>query len=245
MVKIKHYSKILLIQINYLDLRWIIINLNRTMLGFNRVKQTIGQLDLLLEKLDECTLLYKSGIRNYLEGNSDEFKRNTEQIMSLREEATNIRRDIQSHLYSHSLMAERRADILQLIGQLDRIINLLYKNLLQYEIEVPFVPSELAIDFLKLVELSSFSVDMMVQASKDYFRAPKSVSDKISRIYYFEKEASHLAQQIKRKVFHELEQLKQSQKIHLRYFTLHVEQIAEESMRGADMLSLMIVRQNV
>ena len=210
----------------------------------NKVKQTIDQLDVFFETLNECTSIYKKGIRNYLEGNSVEFAQNIENITRLRESSTETRRTIESNLFTHSLLADRRVEILQLLEHLDHIITQLYKNLLQYEIEVPFIPSELSFDFLKLVELSSLSVNMIVDASKDYFRTPQLVNEKIYRIYYFEKEVGQLAQNIKRKVFHEMENLKLSQKIHLRYFTLHVEEIAEESMKTADLLSLMLVRQN-
>ncbi len=214
------------------------------MFGINKVKQTIDQLDVFFETLNECTSIYKKGIRNYLEGNSVEFSQDIENITHLRGSSTETRRTIESNLFTHSLLADRRVEILQLLEHLDRIVTLLYKNLLQYEIEVPFIPSELSFDFLKLVELSSLSVNMIVDASKDYFRTPQLVNEKIYRIYYFEKEVGQLAQNIKRKVFHEMENLKLSQKIHLRYFTLHVEEIAEESMKTADLLSLMLVRQN-
>ena len=52
------------------------------------------------------------------------------------------------------------------------------------------------------------------------------------------------AQTLKRRVFHEMENLKLSQKFHLRYFTLHVEELAEEAVKVADLLSIMVVKQN-
>ena len=55
---------------------------------------------------------------------------------------------------------------------------------------------------------------------------------------------SKLAQSIKRKVFHEMDNFKLSQKFHLRYFTLHVEELAEEAVRVADHLSIMVTKQN-
>lgn len=215
------------------------------MFGYRRVEKTIVQLDTFLDKMDECILYYKNGIRDYLEGNSEQFQQNISNLEVLRNETTEIRRNIENELYHHSLMADRRAEILQLLEHLDLIISQLYKYLMQYDIEVPFFPSELAVDYLKLVELSSLAVSTIVEASKDYFRAPKMVNDKIHRIYYFEKEVSQLAQSIKRKVFHEMANFKLSQKIHLRYFTLHVEEIAEESMKTADLLSLMLIRQEI
>ena len=213
------------------------------MFGRNKVNQIIADLDQFIDKMDECVLLYKNGIRNYLEGNSQAFADNIKGVMTIRESTTDLRRNIENSLYSYTLVSENRVDILQLLEHMDMIVGQLYKNLVQYEIEIPFFPSELNVEFLKLVELASLSVETTAQAIRDNFRSPQLLQEKIHRIYYYEKEADKLAQAIKRKVFHEMENFKLSQKIHLRYFTLHVEQIAEEAMKAADLLSVLAVKQ--
>ena len=213
------------------------------MFGHNKVKEIITELDQFIDKMDECVLIYKNGIRNYLEGNSQAFNDNIQSIMTIRDTTTDLRRSIENDLYSNTLIAGSRIDILQLLEHMDMIVGQLYKNLVQYEIEIPFFPSELNIDFLKLVELASLSVEITAQAIRDHFRSPQQLTEKIHRIYYYEKEAEKLAQTIKRKVFHEMDNFKLSQKIHLRYFTLHVEQIAEEAMKAADLLSVLAVKQ--
>ena len=205
------------------------------MFGRNKVNQIIADLDQFIDKMDECVLLYKNGIRNYLEGNSQAFADNIN--------TTDLRRNIENSLYSYTLVSENRVDILQLLEHMDMIVGQLYKNLVQYEIEIPFFPSELNVEFLKLVELASLSVEITAQSIRNHFRSPQLLQENIHRIYYYEKEADKLAQAIKRKVFHEMENFKLSQKIHLRYFTLHVEQIAEEAMKAADLLSVLAVKQ--
>ena len=213
------------------------------MFGRNKVNQIIADLDQFIDKMDECVLLYKNGIRNYLEGNSQAFADNIKGVMTIRESTTDLRRNIENSLYSYTLVSENRVDILQLLEHMDMIVGQLYKNLVQYEIEIPFFPSELNVEFLKLVELASLSVEITAQSIRNHFRSPQLQQENIHRIYYYEKEADKLAQAIKRKVFHEMENFKLSQKIHLRYFTLHVEQIAEEAMKAADLLSVLAVKQ--
>ena len=213
------------------------------MFGRNKTNQIISELEQFINKMDECVLIYKNGIKNYLEGNSQAFNENILSVMTIREDTTELRRNIENSLYSFTLVSENRGDILQLMEHIDMIIGQLYKNLVQYEIEIPFFPSELNIEFLKLVELASLSVEIAAQAMRDNFRSPQLVPEKIHRIYYYEKEADKLAQAIKRKVFHEMDNFKLSQKIHLRYFTLHVEQIAEEAMEAADLLSILAIKQ--
>ena len=213
------------------------------MFGWKKTNQIISELEQFINKMDECVLIYKNGIKNYLEGNSQAFNENIQSVMTIREDTTELRRNIENSLYSFTLVSENRVDILQLMEHIDMIIGQLYKNLVQYEIEIPFFPSELNIEFLKLVELASLSVEIAAQAMRDNFRSPQQVHEKIHRIYYYEKEADKLAQAIKRKVFHEMDNFKLSQKIHLRYFTLHVEQIAEEAMKAADLLSILAIKQ--
>lgn len=214
------------------------------MFGLKKTNKTISDLDSFLDYLDECVLIYKSGIKNYLEGNKKDFDDNLESITKLRDTSTDLRRTIENELYSYSLVTDQRVEIMQLLEQLDMIINLLHKNLWQYEIEIPFFPSELNVDFLKLVEITGLAVEGTIQATRDYFKAPRFVNEKTHRIYFFEKEVSKLAQSIKRRVFHEMDNFKLSQKFHLRYFALHVEELAEVSVRVADHLSIMVIKHN-
>lgn len=214
------------------------------MFGLKKTNKTISDLDSFLDLLDECVLTYKSGIKNYLEGNKKDFDDNLESITRLRDNTIELRRTIENELYTYSLVTDQRVEIMQLLERLDTIINLLHKNLWQYEIEIPFFPSELNVDFLKLVEVTGLAVEGTIQASRDYFKAPRFVTEKTHRIYFFEKEVSKLAQSIKRRVFHEMDNFKLSQKFHLRYFTLHVEELAEEAVRVADHLSIMVIKLN-
>ena len=124
------------------------------MFGRDKVKLIINELDQFVNNMDEGVLIYKNGIRNYLEGNAQAFADNIQQITALRESTTNQRRNIENSLYSYTLISENRVDILQLLGHMDMIVEKLYKNLLQYEIEIPFFQSELNVDLLKMMKLA-------------------------------------------------------------------------------------------
>ncbi len=209
-----------------------------------KVNQSIKDLDTYMAHLDECSLVFKNGVKHFLDGSSAEFQDNLQTITRLRDITTELRRNIENEFYSLSMLRENRVDLMQLLERLDKIADLLFKNLWQYEIEVPFFPAELMVDFLKLIEISSLAVEGSVEAAKNFFRDPQHVTERVHRIYYFEKEVMKQAQALKRQVFHEMENLKLSQKFHLRYFTLHVEELAEEAVRVADLLSIMVVKQN-
>ena len=210
-----------------------------------KVSQSIKDLDTYMEHLDECTLVFKNGVKHFLDGSSTEFQDNLNTITKLRDTTTELRRNIENEFYSLAMLRDNRVDIMQLLERLDKIADLLFKNLWQYDIEVPFFPAELTVNFLKLIEISSLAVEGSIEASKIYFRNPSHITEKIHRIYYFEKEVMKQAQGIKRQVFHEMDNMKLSQKFHLRYFTLHIEELAEEAVRVADLLSIMMIKQNI
>ena len=101
------------------------------MFGLKKTNKTISDLDSFLDYLDECVLIYKSGIKNYLEGNKKDFDDNLESITKLRDTSTDLRRTIENELYTYSLVTDQRVEIMQLLERLDMIINLLHKNLWQ------------------------------------------------------------------------------------------------------------------
>jgi hypothetical protein len=53
------------------------------MFGFTAVNRTIKAIDNYLDYLDECSLVFKSGVKNYLEGNTAEFNDNLKSITNL------------------------------------------------------------------------------------------------------------------------------------------------------------------
>ncbi|MFA5217535.1 MAG: DUF47 family protein [Bacteroidales bacterium] len=142
-------------------------------------------------------------------------------------------------------MPQLRGDILRLLEDLDDIIDIAKTNLYQFDVEVPFVPAELNQDLIKLSELSCSAVESVIPAARAYFRDPESVKEKIHRVYLFEKEADKLADAIKRRVFQEMPSVNLSEKFHLRYFTLHIENLSDAAERAADLLAIMAIKRTV
>ena len=81
-----------------------------------------------------------------------------------------------------------------------------------------------------------------IPATKAYFTSPKSVSETTAQVYFYEKEAVRVSQSIKRTVFHNMDNLKLSEKFHLRYFALHIEDLAKAAVKVAEQLSVMTIK---
>ena len=74
-----------------------------------------------------------------------------------------------------------RGDILKLFERMDNIVDILNNSLSQFDIESPHIPSELNVEFVKLTELSTLTVECVLPAAKAYFRTPESIQDKINQ----------------------------------------------------------------
>lgn len=215
------------------------------MLTFRQAQKSIQLIDDFLDKVDQGILIFKEGVGSYLAGNQDSFLNNLKTLSHLETEADIIRRKVENILYTQSLMPQLRGDIMRLLEELDNIIDAAKKNLYQFDVEIPFIPSELHQDMLKLTELAVSACESVMPAARAYFRDPASIKEKIHRVYLYEKEADKLADAIKRRVFHEMPSLKLSEKFHLRYFTLHIEHLSDAAEKAADLLSIMAIKRTL
>lgn len=104
---------------------------------------------------------------------------------------------------------------------------------------------ELVKEYLSLVDISTASSLAVFSAARFFFKKPLKVREMLSKVYFYEKEADKESRNIKRRLFYELRDLKISQKIHLRYFALHIETIYDIEEDFADMLSISSLKLNV
>lgn len=208
------------------------------------IKKLMADLDSYFDCLDRASMVFSEGVRNYLYNNRNEFSTNLSEMTKLKNELNEHKRTIEHRLYSQNFLLRTQGDIMRLLEKSRDITNMLYDSLFQFEIEMPLIPSDLNAGFMKLTELSMLSVQTAVSASKNYFRDPEMISDKIDRMYYYENESTRHAQDIKRMVFHKMESLKLSEKFHLRYFALHIENVAKASENLADQLAVMVAKGN-
>lgn len=215
------------------------------MLFFRHAQKSIELIDSFLNLIDQGSILFKEGVKNYLYGNRESFLNNLQTLSNLETEADILKRKTENILYTQSLMPQLRGDILKLLEELDNIIDLAKTSLFQFDVENPFIPAELNQDMVKLTELSAAAIESVIPAARAYFKDPESVKEKLHRVYLFEKEADKLADAIKRRVFHDMPGLKLSEKFHLRYFTLHIETLSDAAEKAADVLAIMAIKRTL
>jgi predicted phosphate transport protein (TIGR00153 family) len=214
-------------------------------LFFSKANKTIELIDSFFNCVDQTLLLFKEGVKNYLYKNTENFNNNLQSLANLEIESDQIRRSIENTLYTQSLMPQLRGDILRLLEEMDKLIDHSKKNLFQFDVEMPLIPQDLVQDFIKLTQVSVSAAESVIPAAKSYFNEPATVSEKIHRVFFYEKETDVFADVVRRKIFREMNSLKLSEKFHLRYFTLHIENISDTAEKVADLLTIMAIKRIV
>lgn len=215
------------------------------MFGRKKINKLIEDIDRYFDLIDQSMLVFKEGVRNYLYSNPKDFTENLKNMSLYEGESDILRREIENALFTQTALTHSRGDIMRLLEKTKNIIDLLNDSLFQFEIETPFIPSELNPEFMKLTEFSTLAIEAVIPAAKAYFKAPETIPDKISRAYFYEKEAVKYSQTIKRTVFHNMTSLKLSEKFHLRYFALHIENLSKAAESVADQLAVMAIKRSL
>jgi len=208
---------------------------------FRKTKVLELKMDEFLNIVNESGLVFSDGVKNYLSGKVELFEDNVNKLKTQESKADELRRGIEEHLYLETLIPESRGDVLALLETADNVINQVKATLLEFSVESPMVPKQFHEDFVNLTEDSVKAIDEMTKALRSFFKNPSSVNDFLHKVYYYEKEADKASERLKRAIFAD-DSLKLSEKIHLRYFALHIDTIADKSEDVADRLGIYSIK---
>lgn len=209
---------------------------------FHKTDKLVAKADEFLDTVDEAILVFRRGIESFLSGDLEEFTRLLENIIELEQNADNLRREIRNDIYQYSLIPEFRADIINLLENLDDVVDTAKDNLAEIDIEKPAFPEELTDNILRLSKVSAKSAESLVLSTRAFFREVKLVHDRLHRVYYYEREADKIAEQTKRKVFQEMKDLDLSKKQQIRHFTNYIDNLANISEDAADLLTILAIK---
>lgn len=209
---------------------------------FKTSKSVALSIDEFFDKVDLGILNFKKGSSNYINGNILEFSQNLNAITVLEKEADAIKRKVENDFYLHSLMPHYATDIMNLLENIDDIIDKSKDVISEFDVETPYIPELIKNDYLELVTLSSKAAENLIPAARVFFRSPDEVKDRLQKVLFYHRETDVLANTIKRKLFQEFDALRLSEKIHLRYFALHIEQVSDVAKRVAHQLSTLVIK---
>ncbi len=211
---------------------------------FKKTKGLELQMDAFLDKISEAGIVFRRGVKNYMNKDANDFERHLEQIRRLEHEADELRKNIETQLYTQTLVPESRGDILALMETTDDVIDRATDTLSEMSIEGPMVPEEFRPGYIELAKSVVKAMEEMVKALRAFMRDPLNVRNYLHKVYHFEKESDRIAEDLKRNIFAS-DKLELSQKIHLRYFALHIDTIADRAEDVADRLSIYTIKRSI
>jgi predicted phosphate transport protein (TIGR00153 family) len=205
-------------------------------------KNLILKIDEFFDNIEIGLLVFREGIKSYLDKDMDAFERHLQKVDSLESNADKLQRAIENEMITHSILPQHRAEVSTLIDELDEIIDALKSTLNEISIEVPQIPPSLNKNIVSLTETSVNSAEELIPAARAYFRAPYTVREKLLKVYYFETETDKISVHTKKIIFQEMNELDLAQKAHLRYIIHHIENISDLAQKAADLLSGMAIK---
>jgi predicted phosphate transport protein (TIGR00153 family) len=205
-------------------------------------KKLILRIDEFFDDIELGLLVFREGIRAYLTKDMDSFQRHLEKVDTLEGNADKLQREIENDMITHSILPQHRAEVSQLIDELDEIMDGVKSTLHEVDIEIPEIPEELNHEIIDLAEASANAAEELIPAARAYFRSPYTVREKLLKVYYFESETDKISMSIKKKVFHDSRNLDLAHKAHLRYIIHHIESISDLAQKAADLLAGMAIK---
>ena len=205
-----------------------------------KTKKLEIQIDAYLDLVIKGGLVFKLGIKAYLDNQMEIFEGHLKDLRKIEDAADDLRRNIEIKLYTRTLIPEARGDVLGLLESCDKVLNITEETLLEFSVEIPELLPELKNNFLDISESSIACLENTVSGIRAYFKNIDAVRDYVTKVQFYKRETNKIAERIKRIVFRTDREL--SFKIHTRYFTFHIERIAEESEDVCDRLSIATIK---
>lgn len=205
-------------------------------------KKLILKIDEFIDNIELGLLVFREGIKSYLDKDMEAFLRHMQKVETLEGNADNLQRLIENDLITHSILPQHREEVINLIEKLDEIIDSAKSSLNEINIELPVIPPELNKDFISLTETSVSTAEELIPAVRAYFKAPYTVRERLIKVYYFESETDKISMNTKRRIFQEIKGIDLAHKAHLRYIVHHIENISDEAQKAADLLSAMAIK---
>ena len=210
----------------------------------SRTKRLEIQIEEFLDKVTESTKLFSMAFKIYLaEGVDAQFEEFMNKIQATEREGDELRRQIETELYERTLIPDLRSDVIWLIENMDKLTNTCKANLFRLSIQQPEIPDKLRATYIELVDITIDCVDKVVFTARNFFEDYESVDDLAREVALLETKADEVSSPLQRRIFDS--DLDLSQKMQLRYFVEHFDELANQSEDIADQLAISAIKRRI
>ena len=205
-------------------------------------RNLILKIEEFFDNIDLGLLVFREGVKAYLEKDMKAFNRHLEKAELLESNADKLQRSIENEMITHSILPQHRGEVSSLIDVLDEIIDTVKSTLNEFSIELPDIPASLNHNFISIMEASVSAGEELIPAARAYFKSPYTVREKLLKVYYYESETDKVSRGTARIIFQEMNDMDLAHKSHLRYIIQHIENISDNAQKAADLLSAMAIK---
>ncbi len=202
-----------------------------------------SQIDTFLDIVSDAATTFQLAVEDYLEGRLPQFEERLTQLREYEHRADDLRVSIERFLYERTLIPENRGDVLAILENTDEVIDNIKDSLLQFSIELPQIPVELNDLWMQTTRASVAAVEQLVFAVRSFFRDLAAVNNYIHKVYFFEREADHIGERLRRQIFGM--DIELSRKSQLRFFAIHIEKISDAAQNVCDRLSIYTIKRQL
>jgi len=211
---------------------------------FGTARTLQNQIDEFLDAVAEGSLVFAQALSHYLDEGPDELlEERYEQISDLERRGDQLRRHLETTLFTEMLIPDARGDVLGLLDDLDHLLDQLKKALQGFVIEQPEFPVEARAKMKALVAAVAGSVEATVSAARTYFRDPAAVRDLIHKIGHHEHEADLLGIHLRKLIF--ASALPLERKLYLRLAVIALDAVADKAEDTGDRLAIYAVKRGL
>jgi predicted phosphate transport protein (TIGR00153 family) len=211
---------------------------------FSRTSKVERNIDDFFDKVVVAGLLFRQAMQLYMhQGICAEFEDKMARVEALESESDQLRREIETELYVHTLIPDLRSDVMSLLEDVDVLINLFEAGLFKFHIERPQFPAATLPELSRLLETVCECVELLITSARAFFRDIQAVRDHNCKVQLLETEADKLSTALLRRIFNS--ELDIAHKVHLRYFVERIDELANTAEDISDRLSIYAIKRRI
>lgn len=211
---------------------------------FSGTRELEEKIDEMHDQVIESVLAFQKAFDIYLkEKRSLKYRQASKKMKQIEAKGDELRREIESKLYIHNLIPDLRADVLQMVENIDKVINEFDEVAHKFYIEQPDIPEKYQSKFRKLVKEVSECAENMAIASRAFFRDFTTVRDYSRKVYFLEQESDKTWAELKQDVFDSDMEL--AHKIQLNTLIGDVADIADKAEDCIDALLIFTIKRDI
>ena len=211
---------------------------------FARTKELEHSIDKLHDKIIEMTIEFRDAVDIYLkEKGSDNYRKTSKKIKVIEHESDILRRQIESSLYEQNLIPDLRGNILQLVENLDKVINLFDEVAHKFYIEQPDIPQIYHEQLKTLVRQVSDCAENMAISSRAFFRDLVTLRDYAQKVFLLENQSDRTSAKLRKALFDS--DLELAHKNQINEFIEEVADIADLAEDCIDALLIFAIKREI